>query len=99
MALDIYYMMSIIGLLGFVINLTTYTIMDKETKEFVQQLGQKMDLIAALLLRLLPTEGLSLKEQVRLLHDLKIRPVDMSKITGRSQGHINKELVAIRKEK
>lgn len=87
------------SLLGCIINLTTYTIMDKDTKELIQQLGQKMDLIAALLLRLLPTEGLSLKEQVRLLNDLKIRPVDISKITGRSQGHINKELVAIRKEK
>ena len=73
--------------------------MDKETKEFIRQLGSKMDLIAALLLRLLPTEGLTLKEQVRLLNDLKIRPVDMSRITGRSQGHINKELAAIRKGK
>jgi len=73
--------------------------MDKDTKELIQRLGQKMDIITALLLRLLPKEGLSLKEQVRLLNDLKIRPVDMSKITGRSQGHINKELVAIRKEK
>jgi hypothetical protein len=99
MRLDIHYMRSIMGLLDYIINLTTYTIMDKETKELIQQLGQKIDLIAALLLRLLPTEGLSLKEQVRLLNDLKIRPVDMSKITGRSQGHINKELVAIRKEK
>ncbi len=87
------------GLLGYIINLTTYTHMDKETKELIQQLGQKMELIAALLLRLLPSEGLSLKEQIRLLNDLKIRPVDMSKITGRSPGHINKELVAIRKEK
>ncbi len=87
------------GLLGHIIKLTTYIIMDKEAKELIQQLGHKIDLISALLLRLLPTEGLSLKEQVRLLNDLKIRPVDMSKITGRSQGHINKELVAIRKEK
>jgi len=73
--------------------------MDKETGKLIQRLGQKMDLIAAILLRLLPEKQLSLKEQVRLLSDLKIRPVDISKITGRSQGHINKELVAIRKEK
>lgn len=73
--------------------------MDKETKEIIQQLGQKIDTIAAILLRLLPSETLSLKEQVRLLNDLKLRPVDISKITGRSQGHINKELVAIRKER
>ena len=87
------------GLLGYIINLTTYTIMDKETKELIQQLGQKIDLIAALLLRLLPAEGLSLKEQVRLLDDLKVRPVDISKLIGRTQGYVGKELVAIRKEK
>ncbi|PIY96017.1 MAG: hypothetical protein COY66_05260 [Candidatus Kerfeldbacteria bacterium CG_4_10_14_0_8_um_filter_42_10] len=87
------------GLLSYIINLTTYTNMGKDTKELIQQLGQKMDLIAALLLRLLPPKELSLKEQVRLLNDLKIRPVEMSKITGRSQGHVGKELVAIRKEK
>ena len=87
------------GLLGYIINLTTYTIMDKDIKELIQQLGQKMDIITALLLKLLPTKALSLKEQICLLNDLKIRPVDISKITGRSQGHINKELAAIRKEK
>ena len=92
-------MKSIMSLLSRIINLTTYTIMDKETKKLIQQLGQKMDLVTSLLLRLLPKEKLSLKEQVRLLNDLKIRPVDISKITGRSQGYINKELVAIRKEK
>jgi len=99
MGLDINFIESILDIVGYIINLTTYTIMDKETKELIQQLGQKIDLITALLLRLLPTEGLSLKEQVRLLNDLKVRPVDISKITGRSQGHVNKELVAIRKEK
>jgi len=87
------------GLLSRIIKLTTYNIMDEKTRKLIQQLGQKIDLIVALLLRLSPKKGLSLKEQVRLLNDLKIRPVDMSKITGRSQGHINKELVAIRKEK
>ena len=87
------------SLLGYIINLTTYTIMDKDTKELIQQLGQKMDLITAILLKLLPAERISLKEQIRLLNDLKVRPVDISKITGRSQGYINKELVAIRKEK
>ena len=73
--------------------------MDKETKELMRQLIQRMELIIALMLRLLPKEELSFKEQVRLLNDLKIRPVDISKITGRSPGHVNKELAAIRKEK
>jgi hypothetical protein len=73
--------------------------MEKETKELIRQLIQRVELIIALMLRLLPKEEMSFREQVRLLNDLKIRPVDISKITGRSQGHVNKELVAIRRKK
>ena len=95
-------------LLGRIINLTTYITMDKETnyitmdketKESIRQLVQRMELVVALMLKLLPKKELSFKEQVRLLNDLKIRPVDISKMTGRSQGYVNKELTAIRKEK
>jgi len=73
--------------------------MEKETKELIHQLMQRVELIIALMLKLLPKEEMSFREQVRLLNDLKIRPVDISKITGRSQGHVNKELVAIRRKK
>ena len=73
----------------------------EEIKSLMQQLSKKMDILVALLLRLIPKDRdtLSLKEQVRFLDSLKIRPVDISKITGRTQGHINKELASIRKGK
>ena len=100
MALDTSFARRIIGLLGYIINLTTYINMDKETKELILELGQKIDLVVALILKLLPKkEELQFKDQVRLLNDLKVRPMDMSKLTGRTQGHVGKELVAIRKEK
>jgi hypothetical protein len=75
--------------------------MDKETQELLRQLGQKLDMIAALLLRSVPRniESLSLKDQIRILDGLGIRPVEIAKIVGKSSGHVNKELVAIRKEK
>ena len=75
--------------------------MDKETKELLQQLGQKLDVVAALLLRLIPKnmENLTLKEQIKFLNGIGIRPMEISKIVGRSQSHVNKELVAIRKGK
>lgn len=75
--------------------------MDKETKALLEQLNQKIDVVAALLLRLVPrnVEGLSLKEQIRLLDGLSIRPVDIAKMVGKSSGHVNKELVSIRREK
>lgn len=84
-----------------IINLTTYRFMDKETKDILTQLVQKFDTATALLLRLVPKdmEGLSLKEQIKLLKGFGVRPVDIAKIIGRSQNYINKELVAIRKEK
>ncbi len=53
----------------------------------------------SLLLRLVPRGGseLSLKEQVRMLDSFGIRPVDIADILGRTAGHVNKELVGIRK--
>jgi hypothetical protein len=74
--------------------------MDKETKEVLHQFGQKLDVIAAILLRLVPKnlEGLSLKDQISLLDGLGVRPIEISKIIGRSQGYVSKELVAIRRK-
>ena len=73
----------------------------EDSKQVLQQIEQKLDVIAALLLRLVPknVEGLSLKEQIKLLEGLGIRPIEIAKIVGRSSNHVNKELVAIRKEK
>ena len=74
--------------------------MEKETKEAVQQLGQKLDVVAALLLRLVPRamEGLSLKDQIGLLDGLGVRPIEISKIIGRPQNYVSKELVGIRRK-
>ena len=71
----------------------------EEKNSAFRQLEQKLDVIAALLLRLIPKniEGLSLKEQINLLDGLGVRPVEIAKIVGRSSNHVNKELVAIRK--
>ena len=75
--------------------------MEKELQENVKQLGQKLDVLAALLLKLIPknSEGPSLKEQIALLSGLGVRPIDISKIIGRSPGHVTKELVDINKNK
>ncbi len=75
--------------------------MDQETKEILKNLGQKLDVVVAVLLKLVPKniEGLSLKDQIKLLDGLGVRPVEISKIIGRSANYVNKELVTIRKEK
>lgn len=75
--------------------------MDKELKQFISELNYKLDIIAALLLRLISKDkdGISLREQLRLLDELNVRPIDMAKLIGRSSGYVSKELVSIRREK
>ena len=75
--------------------------MEQQEVEILQSLAKKMDVIAALLLRMLPNgnDGLSLKEQIRLLEGLGMRPIEIAKVVGRTPNHVNKELVAIQKEK
>lgn len=74
--------------------------MDKDTKFFLEQITQKLDVVSAILLRLVPKnlEGLSLKDQISLLDGLGVRPVDIGKIIGRPQNYISKELVTIRRK-
>jgi hypothetical protein len=74
--------------------------MDKDTKFLLEQMTQKLDVVSAILLRLVPKnlEGLSLKDQIALLDGLGVRPVEISKIIGRPQNYISKELVAIRRK-
>jgi len=75
--------------------------MEKELNENIKRLGLKLDILVALLLKLIPKdkEGLSLKEQISLLKKLGVRPIDISKIIGISPGHVNKELASINKNK
>jgi len=78
--------------------------MDKErntgNKE-VLELNKRLGVVISILLRMLPREGasMSLKEQVRILDNLGIRPRDIAQILGRTQTHITKELAGLRKEK
>jgi hypothetical protein len=68
-------------------------------QENIKILGEKLDVLTAILLRLIPkdSEGPSLKDQIRLLDGLGVRPKDIAKIIGRSDGYVNKELAGIRK--
>ena len=71
------------------------------TPEFEQlvELNKKMEVVIALLLRSVSrdTASLPLKEQITILDSLGVRPVDIAAIVGKTSGHINKELVAIRR--
>ena len=63
------------------------------------ELNRKMGVAIALLLRSVSrdTVVLPLKEQIAILDGLGVRPVDIAAIVGKTPGHVNKELVAIRR--
>jgi hypothetical protein len=62
-------------------------------------IDRKLEVMLALLLRLLPAEGQRspLREQISTLRELGLRPSEIARILGRSQGYVNKELVGLRK--
>jgi len=71
------------------------------TNEHLLELNKRLGVMISLLLRMVPREGpgISLKEQIRILNYLGMRPRDIAKILGRTATHINKELVGLRKER
>jgi len=64
------------------------------------ELNKRLGVMISLLLRMVPREGpsISLKEQIRILDSLGIRPRDIADILGRTATHINKELAGLRKK-
>lgn len=65
----------------------------------LKEINQNIEVIIALLLKVISRENdeLSLKEQIAILDSLGVRPIAIARVVGRTPGHINKELVAIRK--
>lgn len=75
--------------------------MEELVNEHLKELNKRLGVIISLLLRTISENGptLKIKEQVRILDDLGLRPRDISEILGRTPTHINKELTGIRKER
>lgn len=65
----------------------------------LRELNGNTKVVIALLLRLISRDNrsLPLKDQIAILDSLAIRPVTIAAIVGKTTGHVNKELVAIRK--
>lgn len=72
-----------------------------ENHEALQEVNKRLGVVIALLLRALPAagDGLSLRDQIRFLSELGVRPKDIAEILGRSQTYVGKELAGIRKGK
>ncbi len=68
--------------------------MDENT---LQSTNKLLKVIIALLLRGRDEKSPMLRQQIELLHDLGLKPVEIAEILGRTNSHINKELSGIRK--
>jgi hypothetical protein len=56
-----------------------------------------LKVIISLLLRQKNEHPLSLRQQIQILDDLGLKPMEMAEILGRSNTYVNKELSGIRK--
>lgn len=83
------------------VDLDTSKITMSQTDELLNDINKRIGVMISLLLRMVNQEkpAISLKEQVRLLDSLAMRPKDIAMILGRTGSHINKELAVLRKEK
>ncbi len=81
--------------------MTTMDNKENTTNKYLFDLNKRLGVVISLLLRMTSKDrpGISLKEQVRILGDLGIRPRDIADILGRTPTHITKELAGLHKEK
>lgn len=72
-----------------------------QTNELLTEANKRLGVMISLLLRIVQQEksAVSLKDQVRILDNLGLRPRDIAGILGRTPTYVSKELVGIRKER
>ena len=68
-------------------------------KNELQSTNKLLRVIVALLLRRRDEQTLTLRQQIEILNDLDIKPVEIAEILGRNNTYINKELSVIRKSR
>ena len=70
-------------------------------KELLEAIKKRLEVMIALSLRERAAQDkrFSLKDQIQLLDGFGLRPKDIADILGKTGGHVNKELVAIRRAK
>jgi hypothetical protein len=68
--------------------------MEKETIESTNKL---LRVIIALILKRKDPEIFTLRQQIEILNDLGLKPLEIAQIIGRSNIYVNKELSKLRK--
>lgn len=70
--------------------------MDNNTLESTNKL---LRVIVALLLKRKDADTLTLRQQIEILNDLGLKPLEIAEIIGRTNTYINKELSELRKSR
>ena len=70
--------------------------MDKNTLESTNKLLRVM---VALLLKRKDSDTLTLRQQIEILNDLGLKPLEIDEILGRNNLYINKELSELRRSR
>jgi hypothetical protein len=63
----------------------------------LQSTSKLLKVIVALLLRGRNEETPKIRQQIEILHDLGLKPIEIAEILGRTNTHVNKEISGIRK--
>ena len=67
-------------------------------KDDMESTNRLLRVMVALLSRRKEEPTLTLRQQIKVLSDLGIKPSEIAEILGRSSSYVNKELSGIRKE-
>lgn len=65
----------------------------------LESTNKLLKVVIALLLRQKRTDLLPMKQQIGILDDLGLRPIEIAEILGRTDKYVGKELAGIRKAK
>lgn len=68
-------------------------------KDALESTNKLLRVIVALLLKRRDTDALTLRQQIEILNDLGLKPLEIAEIIGRSNTYINKELSELRKSR
>ena len=67
-------------------------------KDDVESTNRLLKVMIALMLRGPEEATPTLRQQVKTLSELGMKPIEIAEILGKSSGYVNKELAGIRKE-
>ena len=64
----------------------------------IETTNKLLKVIISLMLRAKDEQSLTLRQRIEILSELRLKPVEIAEILGRTNTYVSKELVGIRKQ-